>query len=243
MEAPLFKVFVSSVPKLVAIVLATALSGCVTQPTVHIYAKYLSKEQKTKLVTHLKETNLRVNVNEFDFPPALSENTIIHSLLLQDPSIIPKTQDVLKELGWEVNAVSPVKQGNHWYTGNSFAVLLRSDNAKNTNEVLKQELAHTFEGQKCGQAVALTLNSNGSYAMSVESLENLTPPQLKGEWRYRQSPYIELQYSDSDYADLYFEVSRYQDADLIGNITILELKFLNTYPFLASCHFVYGVRD
>lgn len=181
MEAPLFKVFVSSVPKLVAIVLATALSGCVTQPTVHIYAKYLSKEQKTQLVTHLKESNLRVNVNDFDFPPELSENTIIHSLLLQNPSIIPQTQVVLKELGWEVNAVSPVKQGNHWYTGNSFAVLLRPDNTQSTNEVLKQDLTHTFQGQKCGQAVALTLNPSGHYVMSVENLENLTPSQLKGE--------------------------------------------------------------
>ncbi|QJR80113.1 hypothetical protein CA267_004625 [Alteromonas pelagimontana] len=58
------------------IFLVLFLAGCASQPTVYLYGKYLSDEQKTALIQQLRSKEYKVKLNDFDFPTAINQKRL-----------------------------------------------------------------------------------------------------------------------------------------------------------------------
>ena len=229
--------------------LVLLLTACANQPTVYVYAKYLDEKQRDTLTQQLKQQNLQVKLNEFDFPTNITTNTLLYSLLLQDPLAIESTNQVTKALGLPINATESLKQGNHWYTKNSLAIFLFPDGQRPADSLLPQDLAHVYEADNCGDGKQLILHKNGTYSLELDREDNNTGNSVSitgtGQWKFRQYPYLELQEVGAHYANYYFEISQQYTVDKISEIALISLTLINdnsANPLAEQCTFTFGER-
>lgn len=217
--------------------------GCVNKPTVHIYAKYLSEEKISKLSRQLKTEKLDIEVNKFDFPTSITQNTIIYSLLLDDPNLISHAEDSAYKAGMPITKQQSLTEGNHWYTKNSLAMFLLPDTSSGAAVFFRQDLFHEFVGEHCAEGISLTLEENGTYLFAGKSSPALGNKPLLGAWKFRQYPYLELKRQGSKYATYYFEISQYTKRDRVSDISIIKLSPVNKNLFPKNCEFLYGLRQ
>ena len=226
------------------IFIAFLLSGCTSQPTVYIYGKYLNNDQKEAIInTFEKSDKYHVEINDFDFPTDITENTLLYSLFIQKPESIDIASSLSASAGFSIQQKQVFTVGNHWYTKDSIALFLFPKIIDNDMTFFKQDLINDYKAQNCGTATSLKLNKNGSF--NLESLsqggDNIIES-IDGIWKYRQYPYLELQKKGSPYADYYFEIRRFKGADKVGEIEFLELVSLNTSSLPEGCSFLIGTR-
>ncbi|MFT7417120.1 MAG: hypothetical protein ACI9DS_002272 [Glaciecola sp.] len=218
------------------------LSGCANQPTVYIYAKYLDDHQKKEIQNKLKSEKYQVELNEFDFPTTITENTIIYSLLLREPEVIDKAIELAAEAGLLVKRTQGLTEGNHWYTKNSIALFLLPKNKDRKYGLFRQDLINDYKGENCGNEITLSLKKYGSFKL-VAASDGESKRQLEeGKWNYRQHPFIELQKNESSYADYYFEITQYKGRDKVSEIEFIKLKLLNSGSLPEECSFLHGMR-
>ncbi|WP_394221796.1 hypothetical protein [Alteromonas gracilis] len=223
------------------------LNGCAMKPTVHVYAKYLAPEQRTLIKSELKKSDVAVEFNDFAFPTSITTNTLLYSLLLQDVNAIDNTYSALENVDFPIHSIQTLKQENHWYTKNSLAVFLFPDGKKPNGSMFKQDLLHAYQSDSCGDINALTLNSNGTFSLSLKnsSQENNSTTKTNGHWKYRQYPYLELQEHGSPYSNFYFEISTHEGEDRVSKLSFIKLTLLNANSNIAltdNCEFVVGQR-
>ncbi|WP_417359916.1 hypothetical protein [Gallaecimonas pentaromativorans] len=226
------------------IFIALLLSGCTSQPTVYVYAKYLNNNQREAIInTFEKSDKYHVEINDFDFPTDITENTLLYSLLIQKPESIDIVSSLSASAGFSIQQKQFFNVGNHWYTKDSIALFLFPKTIDNDIAFFKQDLINDYKAQNCGTATSLKLNKNGSF--NLESLsqggDNVIES-IDGIWKYRQYPYLELQKKGSPYADYYFEIRRSKGADKVSEIEFLELVSLNTSSLPEGCSFLIGTR-
>ncbi|OCQ23890.1 hypothetical protein A7985_08105 [Pseudoalteromonas luteoviolacea] len=89
-------------PQLLLCILCTLLFGCTHTTTVHVFGKYLTDEELNKLHIALNEQGLEVDTNNLDFPTSISQNTILHSLMLRDPSAVESVRSIAIQQGFEI---------------------------------------------------------------------------------------------------------------------------------------------
>jgi hypothetical protein len=218
------------------------LSGCANQPTVYVYAKYLDDNQKKEIQNKLKSEKYQVELNEFDFPNTITENTIIYSLLLREPEMIDKAIELAADAGLPVQRTQGLTEGNHWYTKNSIALFLFPENRNSKHGLFRQDLINDYKGENCGKDFTLSLEKGGTFKLVVSS-EDKPHRQLEaGKWMYRQYPFIELQKNESSYSDYYFEIKQYKGRDKVSEIAFIKLISLNSGSLSAECSFLHGVR-
>ena len=219
------------------------ISGCASNPTVYLYGKYLEPSKVQVLSEQLMDQGLNVEVNDFDFPTSVSTNTLLYSLLLQSPEAIDNTTSIAENAGYPINSVQSLTQGNHWYTKNSLALFVFPDGHRPLGALLAQDLAHIYTADGCGDGQRLTLNKDGSYTLTLQT--PTSSEDVKGKWKFRQFPYLELQEPNSPYANYYFEISRVDSQDKISKLDLTQLHLLNANsanPLAKECVFTYGVR-
>jgi hypothetical protein len=228
--------------KYTSIFITFLLSGCANQPTVYIYAKYLDDHQKKEIQNKLKSEKYQVELNEFDFPTTITENTIIYSLLLREPEVIDKAIELAAEAGLLVKRTQGLTEGNHWYTKNSIALFLLPKNKDRKYGLFRQDLINDYKGENCGNEITLSLKKYGSFKL-VAASDGESKRQLEeGKWNYRQHPFIELQKNESSYADYYFEITQYKGRDKVSEIEFIKLKLLNSGSLPEECSFLHGMR-
>lgn len=232
------------------------LPGCSSKPTVYVYAKYLDDNERNELTNNLTKEGLDVKSNEFDFPSTVTSNTVLYSLLLQEPDAIDKTSEVADSLGFPIHSVQMLTQGNHWYTKNSLALFLLPEGGRPDGTLLSQDLAHQYQADTCLENTVLTLNPNGTFelilgdnnANAQKTINNSSSSALmktSGQWKLRQFPYLELQEDGANYANFYFEISQSKETDQISEIHFINLTTINvnsTTPLPLTCVFTYGER-
>lgn len=235
------------------------LPGCSSKPTVYVYAKYLNNNQRNELTNNLTKEGLDVKSNEFDFPSTVTSNTVLYSLLLQEPDAIDKTSEVANTMGFPIRSVQMLTQGNHWYTKNSLALFLLPEGGRPDGTLLSQDLAHEYQAETCPENTVLTLNPNGTFELILgdnniderdaysnsNNARNSGSKKASGQWKLRQFPYLELQENGSRYANFYFEISQSEETDQISAIHFINLSTINvnsTIPLPLSCVFTYGER-
>lgn len=219
------------------------VSGCANNPTVHLYGKYLEEPKRQALTEKLKEQGLNVEANNFDFPTAVNSNTLLYSLLLRSPEVIDRTASIAELEGFPITNMQALTQGNHWYTKDSLALFLFPDGRKPKGTLLAQDLTNTYKGESCGDGQRLTLNKNGTYQLTLKTINNAV--NTKGHWKFRQFPYLELQELNSPYANYYFEISQIKSEDKVSKLNLTQLQLLNANsanPLASECVFIHGIR-
>jgi len=227
------------------ITLASAflIGGCANNPTVHLYGKYLEEPKLQALTEKLEEQGLNVEANNFDFPTTVNSNTLLYSLLLRSSEVIDKTASIAEFEGYPIINMQALTQGNHWYTKDSLALFLFPDGRKPKGTLLTQDLTNTYKGENCGDGQRLTLNKNGTYQLTLKTINNEV--NTKGHWKFRQFPYLELQELNSPYANYYFEISQIESEDKVSKLNLTQLQLLNansTNPLASECVFIHGIR-
>ena len=237
-------------------ILLLLLPGCSSKPTVYVYAKYLDDSERNELTNNLTKEGLDVKSNEFDFPSTVTSNTVLYSLLLQEPDAIDKTSEVADNLGFPIHSVQMLTQGNHWYTKNSLALFLLPEGGRPDGTLLSQDLAHKYQADTCSENTLLTLNPNGTFELILSdnnssaqknnsNSSNSVLKRASGQWKLRQFPYLELQEDGANYANFYFEISQSKEIDQISEIHFINLTTINvnsTTPLPLTCVFTYGER-
>ncbi|MFC3092814.1 hypothetical protein DRW07_01170 [Alteromonas sediminis] len=216
--------------------------GCTSKPDIHIYAKYLSDEQKATLERGFDNANYDIIFNNLDFPSSINQNTIIYSLLLSDPDVISLAERISDQNNLPVINTQALTKGNHWYTTNAIAVFLIPDNPAGQTDVFVEDLIQTYQGHKCPPKLTLTLKANGAYQFSHSTELAYGTMKLQGKWKYRQFPYIEFWAEGDTYASQYFEIRKSFEKDIVGEISFIDLFPANTGYFPAGCVFRHGVR-
>ncbi|WP_460314419.1 hypothetical protein [Aliiglaciecola aliphaticivorans] len=220
------------------------LSGCVSHPTVFVYAKYLDKQQRLDLDHALTEEKFLVEFNQLDFPTTITENTILYSLLLDDPETLARAENLFAQLGVPINNIQGLTKGNHWYTKNSLALFIFPEQS-HEHGVFKQDLAHVYQlqlSEGCNLKVDLELASNGKYRFIIDNPSAQIESYLIGDWLYRQYPYLELRPENAPYSSAYFEISKVLKEDQISKIDFTQLTVIESKVVPMGCVLQHGLR-
>lgn len=228
---------------LFTLILLLLLCGCASQPTVYVYGKYLSDDQKRTIAQDLARNDYNVEVNALDFPTTISENTVLYSLMLQDPAVIDNVAAIAEETGMRVNRIEALTSGNHWYTKNSLALFLLPEQMDKPRGLFTQDLVHTYISEGCNTTLTLTLHDDGSYTLSGESVAGDYAQSAAGNWLYRQYPYIELRPTGAEFSNQYFEISLQHTRDQISPITFIILNPIQSPLVSETCTLQFGLRD
>lgn len=215
------------------------LAACSNQPTVHLYGKYLTPDARTVLVHELEQNHFTVVENTLDFPHGVEQSALLYSLLLQSADSITRVSDVVNRQGYELHAVAPLEQGNHWYTKNSLALMLRPPGSQDGAQVLIQDLPYEYRSVKCEQRLRLLLTPHRRYTLWDPA--NPIPTHSQGTWHYRQAPYLELR-ADDGIAFSYYSIKRTIETDIVSRINMLTLTPLQALAGAKDCEFNYGER-
>ena len=225
-------------------IVSILLAGCASKPTVYVYAKYLSESQKKEVKEAFEESEqYQIILNDFDMPASISENTLLYSLLLRDPEFIALAEALSVEAGFPIKRTQGMTEGNHWYTKNSLALFLLPENNGSNLVLFKQDLINRYEGKQCENVTALNLESDGTFLLDVQPQSGgYLEDSVKGTWKYRQYPFVELQKAGLTYAEYYFEIQPFTGSDVVGEIDYVELVSLNAGSLPGGCSFIVGTR-
>ncbi|QJR80112.1 hypothetical protein CA267_004620 [Alteromonas pelagimontana] len=156
--------------------------------------------------------------------------------------MINQVEQIAAEAGMSIHRAQAMTAGNHWYNKDSLAIFLLPDNPAGASDIFRQDLIHNFIGENCS-GLSLRLMENGNYDFVGKDSSLLGTGPLNGTWKYRQYPYLELKKQGSQYADHYFEISRFTDRDKVSEIVFIKLSPMNVDDFADNCVFLYGLRQ
>lgn len=219
------------------------ITGCANQPHLYVYGKYLDGHQKQKIKYIVENAGYaQVHFNEFDFPTKINENTLLYSLFLNDPDAVATLSDLVSQAGFAIENYHEWAYGNHWYTNDSMALFLFPD-SKDESVFFTQDLINRYQGEDCGEITDLILNPEGTFRLidAVANDENRNGS-VTGRWQYRQYPYVELQSEGAPYADYYFKIMQFTNADQVSEVEFLQLVLIDAAALPEKCVFVVGKR-
>jgi hypothetical protein len=222
------------------IILSITLVAC-SSTEVHLYTRYLSDTEIEKISSKLDESNFKVVPNTLSFPDNIYQSTLIYSPFIKGDKTLDTLINSLSEVGWSIPIVEALVSGNHWYSKDSVGLFLLHEGVKQKDKIANQDLANDYESRNCGTIVSISLNKNNTYQLSFTNKTNERTDHLKGSWKIRSYPYIELT-SFNERWWFYFEIEQKVESDKISKIEIIELKPVESYSFFPNCSFVNGVR-
>lgn len=229
--------------RLCFLMICALVSGCASKTTVFIYGKYLTSDQQQALTASLNAKELLVEINQFDFPASVTDNTIVYSLMLKDASVIERVEESVVHSGFTIDRTQALTEGNHWYTKDSVALFLFPAGEQKANLIFAADLPGVFKSEGCNGIRQLELRADGSYTFSGSEFAVSATGSMSGKWRYRQFPYLELQPSDSEVADHYFQLSRSSARDQISHISFINADVLSSYLMPDGCRLRKGLRE
>lgn len=226
------------------IFVAFIMLGCAAgNPKVHLYAKYLSEQEKQGVTQKLEELGFATVANTLDFPINITEPSIIYSLMLEEEENVDLLVNGMQSIGINIMNIEALVSGNHWQTKNSLALFLISSDSNTGKRVLMQDLVETYKSMACENTIELNLNRNGTYQLIGEVWTDEQLPLSKGKWEYRQYPYVELRPEKGESWYRYYEITELVEEDQVSKINILKLTPLESHQLAGTCSFVFGIRQ
>lgn len=131
--------------------------------------------------------------------------------------------------------------GNHWYSKDSVGLFLLPEGVKINDKIANQDLVNNYVSRNCSTSVNIRLNKNNTYKLSFTNKAYERTDHLKGYWKVRSYPYIELTSFNGRWW-FYFEIEQKVETDKVSKIKIVELKAVESYSFFPNCNFANGVR-
>ncbi|PKI16024.1 hypothetical protein [Colwellia sp. 12G3] len=222
------------------VILSLFLVAC-SSTEVRLYTRYLSDTDIKKISSKLDEANFTVITNTLSFPETIDQSTLLYSPFINGEKTLDILINSLSDIGWFIPNVEALVSGNHWYSKDSVGLFLLPEGVKQKDKVASQDLANDYESLHCDTVVNLLLNKDNSYQLSFANKTNDRTDHLKGSWKIRSYPYIELT-SFNERWWFYFEIEQKIQSDKVSEINIIELKPVDSYSFFPNCSFVNGVR-
>ncbi|WP_438864604.1 hypothetical protein [Neptunicella sp.] len=217
------------------------LSAC-SATRVIVNQRYLSDDQTSQIVSTLNEAGFDVLTNDYEFPAAIQQSTLMYALVLNDPNTIDEVQLRLATLGWNINSVQPLVTGNQWFSNNSLGLFLIPDNINRQQRDQVSSLLRQFHTDDCTPTGSIKLTADQHYQMSFDQpLSAEQQASLTGIWRVTEYPYIELRSQDRQWW-FYLVVEQQTRADSIGRIKVTSITPVEDY-FFGGCTFSAGVRE
>ncbi|WP_448212729.1 hypothetical protein [Colwellia sp. MEBiC06753] len=253
----------------VLLLLMFLLNGCSTT-TVHLYGKYLTNEQQQQVITLLANEDVVVEVNHLDFPELIHSSAIIYSPFVANPNVVSNVKTAL-EPNWPINYISALKEGHHWFQQDTLGLFLvpegvnphsgqnladlslrylskksfsensLSKNGLSESGYSENNLANDNPDEHCQSQLSLDLQRDGRYQFSDEIKDQSYSFGRLGYWRIRAYPYIELKPKNNG-RWLYFEVEQLTETDQLGEVKLVKLVPMESYPGLGNCQFIFGER-
>ena len=123
------------------------------------------------------------------------------------------------------------------------ALFLFPENAQRDRVRLLVDLVSEYKAENCSNERTLILENDGTFTLqTVASGESNVVSTIRGQWKFRQYPFIELQQNGVDYAEYYFEIKQFTGADKVSEIDFVTLTSLNPRNLPDGCAFVMGTR-
>lgn len=142
----------------------------------HLYSNYLPTDERKNLIESLEKRDFNVVVNIFDFPSQVKGTHILYSLMLRDSNSIEWPLEAELENGYEVERVSSLNLGNHWYRKDSLALFVLPSAMVNVDYTVHSDLVNTHESDNCQQKFQLRLKEDGRYSIVAPGHLILTLP-------------------------------------------------------------------
>ncbi|MEW6997443.1 hypothetical protein AADZ86_07050 [Colwelliaceae bacterium BS250] len=222
------------------IIFSLTLISC-SSTEVHLYTRYLSDIEIEKISSKLDESNFKVVTNTLSFPETIHQSTLLYSPFIKGEKTLDTLINSLSEIGWTIPSVEALVSGNHWYSKNSVGLFLLPEGVKQKDKIANQDLANDYESRNCDTLVNIRLNNNNTYQLTFTNKTNERTDHLKGTWKIRSYPYVELT-SFNERWWFYFEIEQKIETDKVSDIEIIELKPVESYSFFPNCSFVNGIR-
>jgi hypothetical protein len=227
--------------KLLSILIFSITLLACSSTEVHLYTRYLSDTEIEKISLKLDESNFKVVTNTHSFPEEIQQSTLLYSPFIKGEKTLDVLINSLSDMGWAISNVEALVSGNHWYSQDSVGLFLLPEGVKQKDKIANQDLANDYESQNCDTLVNLRLNKDNTYQLSFTNKNKERTDHLKGSWKIRSYPYIELT-SFNERWWFYFEIEQKVESDKVSKVNIIELKPLDLYPFFPKCSFANGVR-
>ncbi len=222
------------------VILSIFLVAC-SSTEVHLYTRYLSDTEIEKISSKLDESNFKVITNTHSFPETINQSTLLYSPFIKGEKTLDILINSLSDLGWAIPKVEALVSGNHWYSKDSVGLFLFPEGVKQKDKIANQDLANDYESRNCDTLVSLRLNKDNTYQLTFINKTKERTDHLKGSWKIRSYPYIELT-SFNERWWFYFEIEQKVESDKVSKVNIIELKPVDSYPFFPNCSFANGVR-
>jgi len=222
--------------------LCFTLLACSTT-TVHLYSRYLSKDEISAVKSKLTDLGFKVEINTLAFPDEVKQSSLIYSPFIENEQRLSTVVDSVSALGWQLSNTQMLKEGNHWYTKNNVGLFLVPEGARARDNIAISDLVNEYKTRNCTTSAAIRLNNNGSYKISFsQSLSNSRVNRTdfnRGHWKITAFPYVELKSLNKKWF-FYFKIE--EIVDNIGTVNLIELVPENNYPVLPNCSFAFGLR-
>jgi len=227
--------------KLLSVILFCITLLACSSTEVHLYTRYLSDTEIEKISSQLEASNFKVVTNTLAFPETIHQSTLLYSPFIKGDNTLERLINSLTNIDWAIPRVESLVSGNHWYSKNSVGLFLLPDGVKQKDSIANQDLANNYESRNCDTLVNLYLYKNNTYRLSFTNKNNERTDHLKGSWKIRSYPYIELT-STNERWWFYFEIEQKVESDNVSKINIIELKPVDRYSLFPKCSFVNGIR-
>lgn len=226
----------------ISLIVLLAFGACSQSTKVHLYGRYLSETQTNAVRQALSAQGFEVTLNQLAFPASISQSTLIYGMPMERPQEVEHIRQIAKDQGWQVQDAQSLVKGNHWYSGNAVGLFLLPEGVSPNQLTSVHDLSFSYQSDNCTDQPQLSLTTDQRFQIKPIAGANAEPAMLQGRWQVRQLPYLELLPDGDQHWSYYLEISRKQQRDLIGEVQLLTLTPLQTYPVFGQCSFVFGLR-
>lgn len=212
---------------LTLLLISFLLLGC-QKTNIYLYGKYLSEQQKNALIEDFKQANFTIHDNELSFPKEIQNTTILHSILLTNPSSIVAASEILSKHNLPVTNVDSLVIQGHYVTKNGLAIFALPEEISNQTVI---ENNQTFTSVNCDQDIVLSINSISNFS----NLNNKT-----FTWQTLANDEILQLTPIPDGRNINFEVTETIEQHKIGKVKVIRLIPMVDYPQISNCTFEAG---
>lgn len=199
---------IDTVRILIILISLLLLQACSSRNTIHIYAKYLTKEQEQKVVEKLSSNeNFTVEVNRLEFPDTINDNTLIYAPSRGTELAAVEVMEQISLLGFPINATGLMLANNHSFSAHNMGVYLVPDGVSITNERARVgrydiPLLSEYGARDCENTATITLIEGGSFVLNEEvwdkQKQDYKQNQFKGSWVIKENQFLLLRSPEWD---------------------------------------------
>lgn len=191
--------------RVVLVVMVLLLCACSSKTNVHLYAKYLTKEQTEQIVTTLDESQYVVEVNQQEFPADINDNAIVYAPSANSEERLSLLINVLTANGYSVSNASLLMANNHTFTSNNVGVFVVPQGTivtrlEDQNFEFKLPTVNEYGAIDCLHATTLYLKGSNEFMLEVNEWNNAKEDYIQlfidGMWKLTNNQQLELHSRD-----------------------------------------------